>query len=201
MGAVEPLSWSLTIAQAVQLIEDCRGTRAWAELARRRGSEESITVDDLVEAFVVPWSEGTGCSLALLANPGGPHERAELVLSRSWAGDSALVTLEALRALPEQHARAFFSPFCLYHPPHPPQDHPPPHVSRGGGIQGEGGGESGRAARGGGGSVPGALSMDAQLDALIQALFSRTPQGGGVDLEPVDQPPPHHEQNPGQLEA
>ena len=43
--------------------------------------------------------------------------------------------------------------------------------------------------------------MDAQLDALIQALFSRTPQGGGVDLEPVDQPPPHHEQSPGQLEA
>jgi len=76
----------------------------------------AINMYDLSQHFVVPWTRGTGCSVALLmdANP----KPAELVLSHVWGG-SVLETYGMLQRvsgpdgrLPRE-TRIFFCAFSL----------------------------------------------------------------------------------------
>ena len=115
MANVPPLEWSLTVAQLAQFLAACRDSPTWTALGEARGGERLITMDDVIVHFAEPWSRGTGCSIALLMNHDEP-QRVQIMLSRSWAGPSALSTYEGLVQLPDQQAAVFFSALCLYHP-------------------------------------------------------------------------------------
>lgn len=91
---VEPVKWALTIQQFFGFVEACMSTLRWKDLQNKE-----IHLDDgtLVKAkgyvngyqfcdhFVKPYTQGTGCSLALLENS-NPVD-AEIMLSHSWSED------------------------------------------------------------------------------------------------------------------
>lgn len=100
--------------------------------------------------FVIPWTRGTGTSIALLMNAAEQVD-VEITLSRSWAGPSVAETHVKLKRLVDggdssvpAHTRVFFSALCLCYA----QDEMKPW------------------------SVP----VDAQIDSVLAAFFGRGAQ-------------------------
>jgi hypothetical protein len=71
---VPPCQWALTIAQLKELVGYCRSLPEW---------RSDITMREFVEEFIVPWSEGTGSSYALLRNASQPLT-AKVMVSHTW---------------------------------------------------------------------------------------------------------------------
>merc|ERR1719277_1222342 len=71
---------------------------------------------DVKDHFVVPWTKGTGCSLAVLLNP--EPRQIEVMISHAWAG-SVVETYNCLQNMVNYHSmslevRLFFCTFCMY---------------------------------------------------------------------------------------
>ena len=115
---VVPLCWSLSVEQWVTFIHTCKQTDTWKALVAVKG-EYNISMRDINEHFVVPWSRGTGCSIALLMNAAQQSE-AECMLSHSWDG-SVVETYNCLQNMVNHQgvpkaARIFFCTLSMYQP-------------------------------------------------------------------------------------
>ena len=102
-------------------------TETWKALADAKG-EYQITMYDINDHFVKPWTRGTGCSIALLMNAGQPLP-AEGMFSHAWAG-SVVETYNCLQNMVNHHrvpatARFFFCTLSMYQP----QDNAPDGLS------------------------------------------------------------------------
>jgi len=88
--SVPPQHWGMTVAQFNSFIAACKGDQAkWDELAASTENGKAAGIVNgyqLNEAFVKPFTRGTGCSVALLLNPEKPLEAAVMV-SHTWAED------------------------------------------------------------------------------------------------------------------
>eukprot|EP01038_Epipyxis_sp_PR26KG_P015854 gene15854-21483_t len=114
---VDPRKWSMTICQWIFFVRQCVHTATWRRLASTK-NEYEINMYDLVEHFVIPWTKGTGSSVALLMNA-IPAE-AELMISHAWGG-SVIETYNALQYMVNHckvpgTAKIFFCALCLYQP-------------------------------------------------------------------------------------
>lgn len=95
-----PLLWGLTVEQWIFFLWACFRTKTWDALVEAKG-EYAITMYDVKDHFVVPWSRGTGCSVALLLNHQRP-KHVDLMLSHAWAG-SVVETYNCLQSLVNVH--------------------------------------------------------------------------------------------------
>jgi len=120
---VDPLHWSLTVEQWLTFVADCAQTPTWKALASVKG-EYSITMYDMKDHFVVPFTRGTGCSIALLMTEAKQQHaepsQVELMLSHAWAG-SVLETYNGLQSMVNHHhiprsTPVFFCVFSMYQP-------------------------------------------------------------------------------------
>ena len=102
-------------------IHACMQTETWKALVAAKGDEYSISMYDISVHFIVPWSKGTGCSIALLLNSAkGCSMPVELMLSHAWGG-STVETFNCLQNLVNNHGvppqtPVFFCALCLYQP-------------------------------------------------------------------------------------
>eukprot|EP00656_Telonema_subtile_P018221 TRINITY_DN19822_c0_g1_i1.p1 TRINITY_DN19822_c0_g1~~TRINITY_DN19822_c0_g1_i1.p1 ORF type:complete len:363 (+),score=72.24 TRINITY_DN19822_c0_g1_i1:247-1335(+) len=113
---VPPDQWSVSLDQFHGFIAACKATSTWTALAARG---TPITMYTLSEHFVIPWTMGTGNSVALLLNPTEPRT-AQLMISHAWGEDvdqcaSALMLHCEANSLWEQTA-CWFCVFALYQP-------------------------------------------------------------------------------------
>lgn len=92
---VPPTRWGLTISQFNEFIARCREDKqTWDGLQRQEVTMNGKVVKkagyvsgyQFCEAFVKPFTRGTGSSVALLLNPRKPLE-AEAMISHTWAED------------------------------------------------------------------------------------------------------------------
>jgi len=111
-----PEEWIITIHNFIRFLESCLGTQTWLALATAKCGEQNITMHDVNAHFVVPWTRGTGRSIALLSdsNPG----KADLMISHSWSG-SVKETLNATKTLITMHflpkdSKLFFCTLSQY---------------------------------------------------------------------------------------
>lgn len=115
---VDPLCWSLSVEQWIFFMRVCIGTTTWEKLAAVKG-EYNISMYDINDHFVKPWTKGTGSSIALLLNMGAQLP-VEGMLSHAWAG-SACETYNCLQNMVNHigippAARFFFCTFSMYQP-------------------------------------------------------------------------------------
>eukprot|EP00548_Thalassiothrix_antarctica_P010310 CAMPEP_0194161358 /NCGR_PEP_ID=MMETSP0152-20130528/78897_1 /TAXON_ID=1049557 /ORGANISM="Thalassiothrix antarctica, Strain L6-D1" /LENGTH=366 /DNA_ID=CAMNT_0038871137 /DNA_START=526 /DNA_END=1626 /DNA_ORIENTATION=+ len=110
---LQPVNWSLSVANFILIAEYILKTETWLVLSRAKGGENNVTTHDINQHFTIPWTSGSGCSIALLLalHPG----EVELMLSHSWSG-SFKQTLAAIKTLVTMH---FLSPetlifFCAF---------------------------------------------------------------------------------------
>jgi len=118
LANVPPVLWSLSIEQWIFLIHVCIETDTWKALVEVKG-EYNITMYDIKNHFVVPWTRGTGCSIALLMNSAKQHA-VELMLSHAWGG-SVIETYNCLQNLVNDHGvppstHVFYCVFSMYQP-------------------------------------------------------------------------------------
>lgn len=81
----KPEMWAMTLGQWNKFIDYCRASSKWQEI-KKCSRNECVNLHDMVKHFVIPWSLGTGCSIALLMNTDEPLE-AQVMLSHSWEED------------------------------------------------------------------------------------------------------------------
>jgi hypothetical protein len=120
--ATQPIHWSVSLGEIADFLDACIQTSAWRVLAAAKG-EAAITMYDIAEHFILPWTRGTGCSIALLlasALPSDVPPAADAVLAHAW-GASTLETRGCIRELTRTHGlspntRVFFDALCLYLP-------------------------------------------------------------------------------------
>lgn len=115
---VDPLCWSLSVEQWIFFVRACQATDTWNALAEAKG-EYNITMYDINEHFVKPWTQGTGCSIALLMNT-AEQLPVEGMFSHAWAG-SVVETHNCLQNMVNHNdvpgtARFFFCTFSMYQP-------------------------------------------------------------------------------------
>jgi len=118
LASIEPVRWTMTIEQWLFFVDTCRATDTWKMLAGQKEDEGAINMYDLKDYFVVPWTRGTGCSVALLMNP--RPRPVELMLSHAWAG-SVIETFKALKFVVYHEnvpptTSIFFCTLCMYQP-------------------------------------------------------------------------------------
>lgn len=116
---VDPLNWSLSVAQWIFFLRACVATDTWKALKATKGGEYKINMYDINEHFVKPWTKGTGCSIALLMNK-AVQKPVEGMLSHAWAG-SVIETYNCLQNMVNHSgvpstARFFFCTFSMYQP-------------------------------------------------------------------------------------
>lgn len=114
---VPALHWSMAVEQWVKLIGYCVSTDTWGALAKAKG-EYNISMYDVKTHFVVPWTTGTGCSIALLLN--SDPAPVELMVSHAWGG-SVIETYNCMQNMVNhgnvpKTARIFFCTFSMYQP-------------------------------------------------------------------------------------
>jgi len=88
---VHPCDWGMTIAQFDEFVKACQHTKCWEQAKKE---QEFVNLYDVVAGLVKPWTQGTGCGIALRMNPEAPL-RSELMVSHSW-GEDVEECLEAL---------------------------------------------------------------------------------------------------------
>lgn len=113
---IEPLNWTLTIEQWIWFSNACVHTETWNVLAATRGDEYKVSMYDVNDHFVKPWTKGTSNSIALLLNLDvEEHKPAALMISHAWGG-SVLETYNFLQNLCNQENVPFTTPifFCVF---------------------------------------------------------------------------------------
>ena len=109
---------SVHVEQWIFLVRACVATDTWKKLVEVKGEYE-ITMYDVNDHFVKPWTQGTGCSIALLMNA-AEQLPVEGMLSHAWAG-SLVETYNCLQNMVNHSgvpstARFFFCTFSMYQP-------------------------------------------------------------------------------------
>ncbi|CAE7350807.1 unnamed protein product [Symbiodinium natans] len=80
---VPPQDWGMTATQFREFLSGCRETTRWSWITEVR---EVVTLYDVIQQLVKPWTRGTGCGIALRMNHKKPC-RATLMISHTWAED------------------------------------------------------------------------------------------------------------------
>ncbi|CAE7231518.1 unnamed protein product [Symbiodinium sp. CCMP2456] len=80
---VPPQDWGMTATQFREFLSECRQTALWPWIKEMR---DVVTLYDVIQQLVKPWTRGTGCGIALLMNHQTPC-RATLMISHTWAED------------------------------------------------------------------------------------------------------------------
>lgn len=107
----EPHKWTLTIGQMLDVMDCCMKHDRYT---KTKLEKSSVNMYDINSSFVIPWTKGTGCSVAILMNQdkGMP---AGLMLSHAWAEDA-----EEFKEAVENHVQEYaIEPsvavwFCLF---------------------------------------------------------------------------------------
>lgn len=73
----------MTATQFREFLSECRQTALWPCIKEMRNV---VTLYDIIQQLVKPWTRGTGCGIALLMNHQTPC-RATLMISHTWAED------------------------------------------------------------------------------------------------------------------
>ncbi len=81
----EPEKWTLTIDEWMRVVDCCKES---AEYHSVKAKKRYVSMYDLCNIAVKPWTEGTGCSVAVLMSQ-HREEPAKLMLSHAWAEDVA----------------------------------------------------------------------------------------------------------------
>lgn len=103
-GGTRPQQWGLTRAQCKDLLCRLREEPTW---------DAGITMADLVDNYVVPWTRGSGLGFALLQNKDMPKE-ANVLVSHAWSAN-AEDTLEAILRSTSRHDVLFIAALSLRH--------------------------------------------------------------------------------------
>eukprot|EP00555_Chaetoceros_dichaeta_P013250 CAMPEP_0198272860 /NCGR_PEP_ID=MMETSP1447-20131203/54754_1 /TAXON_ID=420782 /ORGANISM="Chaetoceros dichaeta, Strain CCMP1751" /LENGTH=400 /DNA_ID=CAMNT_0043966265 /DNA_START=616 /DNA_END=1818 /DNA_ORIENTATION=- len=117
LAEVDPIRWSISIKDWIKFVHACIDTDTWRVIAKAKG-EYNISMYDLNDHFVKPWTKNTACSIAGLMNRN--QEKASVMISHAWGG-SVLETLASMRTLitmyllPET-TPIFFCTLCMYQP-------------------------------------------------------------------------------------
>ncbi|CAE8599791.1 unnamed protein product [Polarella glacialis] len=90
----KPEQWSMTVRQWVDTVAVCMASREY-ELVKEQSREGTVNMHDINRLFVKPWSEGTGCSLAVLMSRDVACN-AQLMISHCW-GEDVSETKESLQ--------------------------------------------------------------------------------------------------------
>lgn len=111
---VRPECWTLSVFDWVNLVNHMTQTDTWRALVDAKG-EYNISMYDVKDHFVVPWTRGTGCSISGLLGSEGPTQ---VMLSHAWAG-SVIESYNCVqnmvnRAGVPKTARLFYCVFAMY---------------------------------------------------------------------------------------
>jgi hypothetical protein len=122
---VRPPCCTITIECALALMDCVRTTTTWRALADVKGAT-GVTMRDVATHFLRPWTQGTGCSIALLllALDGGdvydppPLKPADAFVSFAWDGavSDFLESLHQMARVVPLSTRIWVSCFSLYLP-------------------------------------------------------------------------------------
>lgn len=109
-----PVQWALTIDQILEFLGYCQHTPQYGSLKEEEGY---VSITNINKYFVVPWTRGSGCSVALHFNQLSPLV-AVLMLSHAWDEDceefaSALLKACHLHKLPTS-TPVYFCAFSNY---------------------------------------------------------------------------------------
>jgi len=114
---VLPKHWAMTLQQWFDVLYHCCKTDKYKALKEQN---KVVSMYDLTEHFVKPWTASTGCGLATLMNEKLPPE-ANLMFSHSWAEDveeccaAVLDKVEQVRSEePEFDQKKVWVWFCVF---------------------------------------------------------------------------------------
>ncbi|CAE8704168.1 unnamed protein product, partial [Polarella glacialis] len=82
----QPTKWAMTLDQWNEFIDFCKQAPLWQDIKYWKGEGGHVNLYEMVDNFVIPFTQGTGCSVAVLMNKDAPKV-AEVMLSHSWAED------------------------------------------------------------------------------------------------------------------
>lgn len=104
-GPVEvwPEKWGITTSQFARLLEECQEDADWSD---------DFTVAQLVQKYVIPRTQGTGLSYALMVNVENPKE-VDVMISHAWA-ENALDFCRTLERSVQDHEPLFICALSLY---------------------------------------------------------------------------------------
>jgi len=114
-----PTMWAMTLVQWNQFIDFCKSTPVWQEINKQKGQNGRVNLYDMNKHFVIPWTRGTGCSVAVLMNKDTQLE-ANVMLSHSWAEDMEECQEAVNNHFDDEHiardTAVWFCGFGLYQP-------------------------------------------------------------------------------------
>ncbi|CAE8731483.1 unnamed protein product [Polarella glacialis] len=107
----KPEQWTMTVQHWVGIVDACAETPQYKSVMEQK---KTVNMHDLCRLFVKPWSEGTGCSLAVLMS----REvvcNAQLMVSQCW-GEDVSETKESLLQHAVRHELPETMPlwFCVF---------------------------------------------------------------------------------------
>ena len=79
----DPTQWAMTNVQLLELFNYMQSTQEYKAAKETRGH---VCLYDVNSLFVIPWSRGFGCGVALLMNAHAPL-KAQVMISHAWAED------------------------------------------------------------------------------------------------------------------
>ena len=79
----DPTQWAMTNVQLLEFLNYIRSTPEYEAAKQARGH---VCLYDVNSLFVIPWSRGFGCGVALLMNAHAPL-KAQVMISHAWAED------------------------------------------------------------------------------------------------------------------
>ena len=79
----DPTQWAMTNVQLLELFNYMQSTQEYKAAKEARGH---VCLYDVNSLFVIPWSRGFGCGVALLMNAHAPL-KAQVMISHAWAED------------------------------------------------------------------------------------------------------------------
>jgi len=79
----DPAKWAMTNVQLLEFFNYMRSTPEYEAAKQARGY---VCLYDVNSLFVIPWSRGFGCGVALLMNARAPL-KAQVMISHAWAED------------------------------------------------------------------------------------------------------------------
>lgn len=81
-----PIKWGITYAQWNEVIDHCKTEKAYKKIrASKNKWEQCVNMHEVNSEFVIPWTRGTGCGIALLMNNRGLSTT--IMLSHAWSED------------------------------------------------------------------------------------------------------------------
>jgi len=108
----DPKKWRLSLNKWISVIEHCMEQPEYKKLKKEKGH---VTMYDLNNLFVKPWTAGTGCSLAVLMSDEDDERDAEFIFSHAW-GEGVDECLQAVKKYQRDNNISLETPvwFCVF---------------------------------------------------------------------------------------